>query len=428
MQANKTRSAFLVVAMLFLVVVPLSGPAMASHPANSCIDLTPENQSVATGTTATVTATLRTLVGTECTGAEIQPANNLTIAFEVTGANADATTTPDFTCNLNKNSTSCVGEYTPTQPGSDTITGFIDDNGNGIQDSGEPSDQVAVTVTGQPTTPPPTGATTLDCAPETAENPVGTAHTITCTATDAQGQPVANVLVDVEATGANDPDTSDSPTSPDFGCTTAANGKCTFTHDKKTDTAGTTTYRAFIDADDKNGTVEADATEGQDSSTTPGATAEPDSTDVVTKTWVAPTGPPTICSTPGAIVGTAGADVLVGTPNDDIICGLGGDDSIRGLDGNDTLLGGSGDDLIDGGAGADTLKGGGGNDFLQGGGGTDTLKGGAGNDYLAGQGGNDVLRGGRGNDFLDGGRGRRDQCRGGPGRDSKVNCEGNGRR
>lgn len=76
-------------------------------------------------------------------------------------------------------------------------------------------------------------------------------------------------------------------------------------------------------------------------------------------------------STPGAIIGTYGDDVLTGTPGDDVIIGLGG---------NDTIDGGDGIDCIDGGAGDDSLAGGKGNDNLDGGAGNDTIDGGQGND------------------------------------------------
>jgi Ca2+-binding RTX toxin-like protein len=131
----------------------------------------------------------------------------------------------------------------------------------------------------------------LDCNPETDTNPTGTAHVITCTATNAQGQNVGGAQIDVEATGTNDPDNADSPASPDFTCTTANNGTCSITHGTggvgTTAAAGTTTYRAWIDVDSNNATGGPDLTEAQAEATTPGATAEPDATDVVTKTWVA---------------------------------------------------------------------------------------------------------------------------------------------
>src|ERR687895_1550750 len=73
-------------------------------------------------------------------------------------------------------------------------------------------------------------ATRLDCAPETGTERIGNAHVVTCTARDANGNAIANVEIDAEANGANDPDGPDALTSPDFTCTTGANGSCTFTH------------------------------------------------------------------------------------------------------------------------------------------------------------------------------------------------------
>lgn len=129
----------------------------------------------------------------------------------------------------------------------------------------------------------PTGAASvLDCSPETDSNQTGTGHTITCVATDSQGQTVSGANIDAEATGAGDPDGGDSQTTPDFTCTTGSNGECSFTHSSTA--TGTTTYRAWIDTDGDQ-TSDADASEGQDEQQSPGATAEPDGTDVVTKTW-----------------------------------------------------------------------------------------------------------------------------------------------
>ena len=108
------------------------------------------------------------------------------------------------------------------------------------------------------------------------------------------------------------------------------------------------------------------------------------------------------CNAPGAILGTAGDDVLVGTAGDDIICGLEGNDILRGYEGNDCLSGGSGHDDLRGGTGNDTLLGGAGNDILRGGYGRDILIGGNGNDLLIGGYGSDVLKGGLGNDDLQG--------------------------
>ncbi|MDP9067860.1 MAG: hypothetical protein M3N53_05875 [Actinomycetota bacterium] len=197
------------------------------------------------------------------------------------GGAASTPTAPDLGCSISPTETSCTVDYTRTSPpGTDSITGFFADAG--INDTADPRDTVSKTWVA------PT-ATRLDCADETATNPTGTAYVVTCTATSDSGQPVSGAQVDVEATGANDPDAGDTPVSPDFTCTTGADGTCTFT---QTGTAaGTTTYRAFLDGDNNNATGGPDATEGQDEKTAPGATAEPDATDVVTKTWTAG-GPP----------------------------------------------------------------------------------------------------------------------------------------
>lgn len=145
----------------------------------------------------------------------------------------------------------------------------------------------------------------LDCDPETDTNPAGTAHDIICGVTSGSGSKVSGVNVDVEASGANDPDgstTGNSPLTPDFTCTTGPDGTCTVRHGPggtgSTTAEGVTTYRAWIDADRENSTTEADTTEGRDEQVTPGTRAEPDNTDVVEKTWTPP--PTTVTITPAS--------------------------------------------------------------------------------------------------------------------------------
>ena len=157
--------------------------------------------------------------------------------------------------------------------------------------------------------PNPTTATRIDCNPETATNPTRSTHTITCTATNNSGAPVGGAGVDAEATGANDPDNSNSPTSPDFSCITSTDdpqtntneaGTCSFSHGPggrgTTNSGGTTIYRAWVDVDGSNSTAEADQTEGRAETSQPGSNAEPDGTDVVEKQWVAD--PQTVEMTP----------------------------------------------------------------------------------------------------------------------------------
>lgn len=86
-------------------------------------------------------------------------------------------------------------------------------------------------------------------------------------------------------------------------------------------------------------------------------------------------------------LGSDDDDVLVGTGGRDVFKTRGGDDLIRARGGGDYVCSGSGRDLARGGSGRDTLS---------------------------GQGDGDALRGGRG---------RRDECNGGPGRDRANGCE-----
>lgn len=209
----------------------------------------------------------------------------------------------------------------PAREGTSSITAWADEDDNDERQQAEPFDTTTVTFTRQSpspsqssaspsgTSPSPTAtqsasasptasqssaspgrAQTLNCEPETDTNPVNSSHTFVCTVNDGSG-PVSGVNVDVEMTGANDND-GDSRNTPDMSCTTTGEaGNCTVTHGPggfgSTGETGTTVYRAWIDSDGSNGTVEADPTEGVSEFGQPGQQgAEPDNTDVVEKTWV----------------------------------------------------------------------------------------------------------------------------------------------
>jgi Ca2+-binding RTX toxin-like protein len=82
-----------------------------------------------------------------------------TVNFEVVGPNdtdgGDTPATPDLTCHLTKkNGSTCTVTYPNPQPGSDTVTGWIDDNTNGTLDTTDPSDQVTRQSNGPPPGPP----------------------------------------------------------------------------------------------------------------------------------------------------------------------------------------------------------------------------------------------------------------------------------
>lgn len=310
--------------------LPLSGMnlgpvALANHPSPSgsphasCLDVSPETDLNPVGTTHTVTATLRqgtpfdpvTQTGPRCPGGGRTPTSSnpsagdepgattvnatspVQVNFEVTGPSDPdggySPETPDLTCTIQTGSSSCDSNgYPGFAPGTDTIRGWV---------AAHPRDENEGRVPGSEEAPPQLGgdepdttdvvektwqavsANTLDCGPEEDTNPSGNPHPITCTVT---GQSLQGVAIDAEATGANDPDSANTPVSPDFSCVTNASGTCSFIHGPggtgSTNAPGTTTYRAWIDQDNSNGTIEADPNEqlGDD---------DGDGTDVVTKTW-----------------------------------------------------------------------------------------------------------------------------------------------
>jgi Ca2+-binding RTX toxin-like protein len=378
------------------------------------LDAEPETATSGFGTHE-ITATIYDQFGAPFNG-------DITVSFEFfrgspSDTDGNSPESPDLTCTTTNDST-CTATYSQAAIGgtdlvcvwTNTAPVMKGTNNNGTCDGEGLSD--ADDTAGQADAPDPAGddvdvvqkiwqnptaAVTLDCEPESQTARRNTSPSITCTATDQSGAPVAGAEIDAEATGVNDPDAADAPVPPDFSCVTSATGRCSFSHGPRgvgtTDVQGATTYRAWIDADNDNSTSEADAGEGAGEATVPGA-AEPDNTDAVSITWTA-----VRCD----IAGTSGPDRLVGNKRSQTICGLGG---------NDRILAGGGDDRIFGDRGSDTIVGHGGNDRIDGA---------AGNDTISGKDGRDVLSGGAGRDRLFGGRGR-DRCSGGPGRDSFSSC------
>ena len=427
------------------------------------LDCEPEGAQGPTGSAHRVTCTARS-----STDLLVPFAN---IDAEATGANdpdsSDSRNTPDFTCTTNS-SGSCSFVHGPTGrgsssgPGRTTYRAWIDSSRNDGPSEADATE--GPTETSEPGATAETDGTDvvemtwntspLECEPEVSSGPAGAPHFIECSA-------AAGTILDAEISGANDPDDSDSPLTPDVTCVVGVSGRCVLTSSSggpgsSTTDVGTSSYRVWIDADGSDSTNESDSAEGRDEKVTPGTTPESDNTDVVERTW---TGDPvTQCNDsldndgdglidnpddPGCesttdtdesnplpepepdpepepepgptcpgyesdprnqVVGTSSNDRLVGTDGNDVICGLGGHDTIIGGGGNDLILGGSGNDTSTGQAGVDVLKGSLGRDLLLGGGGPDRISGGAGRDEI------------------NGGSGR-DRCTGGSGRDSIRRCE-----
>lgn len=357
--------------------------------------------------------------------------------------------------------------------GTDTIVAWVDQdspttNVAGEPDAGEPQDTVTKNWTG--------AGRVINCEPETAQNPSGTTHTVTCTVTDREGQPVAGETVTFFEEGPGRFDTSTTTTTDANGVATAT--VSTFENEEGIqEILGTLTQTTNADecelgANQPNagdvagvcqdevvknwvaGDVQPDpeCSDGVDNDgdgqidfpNDPGCDSATDNNEsdfpnqqfggetgvVVTEGACAgfTTGSVQASTTTSGlvIVGTDGPDALEGSNADDLICALGGDDAVQGLGGDDTIYGGGGKDGIEAGAGNDTVFGEGdkdivlgddGNDTLNGGQGNDNMSGGGGADVLRGQGGWDTLKGNAGNDLLVGAKGR-DILQGGGGADT----------
>ena len=170
--------------------------------AASKVVLTPATATNVVGDRHCVTATV-----TDAKGKPV--AAGVPVVFSVTGANPTGSSVTVKT-DASGQATFC---YTGTKAGTDTITGFADNNANGALDVGEPVGVATkIYVPGQPAT--------LTASPVTAENTVGTQHCVTVTATDALNNSVPNVSVVFTVSGAN-------PTGPSTKTTDAA-GQATF--------------------------------------------------------------------------------------------------------------------------------------------------------------------------------------------------------
>ena len=268
------------------------------------LDAEPETDSNPKGTDRTITGTIYDQFGDPAQG-------NTTINFEFFNGSPSDTdgNTPasaDKTCTT-VNSSTCTVTYNSPTAGRDLACVWIHDapsmtgnsqggtcDGEGLLDaddtagSADPpepeSDDVDVVSKTWTNTPP---ATQLDCGQENDKTRRTKDNVISCTATDGNNG-IDDTNIDVELTGANDPDGS-SQASPDLSCTTNGSGVCTVRHDgSSSNSLGKTSYQAWIDLDYFDQTPDGDQGEQRDESTPAGAgdTAEPDGTDVMETTWI----------------------------------------------------------------------------------------------------------------------------------------------
>jgi hypothetical protein len=421
------------------------------QPEATRLDCEPESGQGPTGSAHRVTCTARSSTNI------VVPLVN--IDAEATGANdpdgGDSRGSPDFSCTTNSSGT-CSFVHGPTGRGSSSNAGettyrsWIDRSGDdgpseadGTEGRNEATNPGTAEPDGTDVTEMRWKSSPLECEPETNSTPTGRPHSIECSA-------AAGSNIDLEITGANDPDGGDTPGNPDLSCVVGAAGRCTLTSPSggagstPTDDTGTTLYRAWIDSDGSNATNESDLSEGRDETAAPGSVPETDGTDVVERTWTEDAvgqcndgldndddgftdfpqdpgcdaatdldesnpqpGPDPDATCPGyradrrnQIVGTPAKDELVGTSGKDIICGLAGNDELIGRGGNDVIIGGRGRDVARGQAGSDTIRASFGWDVLFGGRGRDHISGGAGRDRISGGRGRDSCTGRRGHDAV----------------------------
>ena len=160
------------------------------------------------------------------------PAGDQTVSFTVTGANQKSEA---LTTNTNGEVTFC---YKGENGGLDAITAFVDSNENKTKDESEPQDTATKRWLSNPS---------ITLAPKTAENPLGSTHTLTATVTEA-GAPVADVHVDFFSSfGIFNIACQESGS---FQVTTDANGKANCTYSGNF--AGTETITAFADTNNNN--------------------------------------------------------------------------------------------------------------------------------------------------------------------------------
>jgi|tagenome__1003787_1003787.scaffolds.fasta_scaffold20976156_1 hypothetical protein len=152
----------------------------------------------------------------------------------------------------------------------------------------------------------PSGPALVTLTPPAATNPVGTSHTVTATAQDESGAPVAGVTIVFHVTGSDQVSGS---------CTTDINGQCSFTYSGP-DLPG---------ADQITGCADSDGNGGADPSEPCG---------IATKAWVLP------AATPGQVTG--GGQILNATGTDKISFGFNAKSDQRGIKGECTLVDPSG--------------------------------------------------------------------------------------
>lgn len=165
------------------------------------LTLSPATATNTVGTTHTVTASVQDAAG--------GPSTDVVVRFSVAGA------APHSGSCTTDASGRCAFTYDgPIHPGSDAISAYADTNNDNARQPDEPIGAATkLWVIGPPAA--------LTLTPAQATNPVGTAHTVTATATDAFANPTPAVAVRFSVTGS---------ASAAGSCLTNAAGHCDFSY------------------------------------------------------------------------------------------------------------------------------------------------------------------------------------------------------
>ncbi|MCA1823607.1 MAG: hypothetical protein LC640_04960 [Frankia sp.] len=161
------------------------GVAAVNH-----IECVPETDANPEGTTHTFGCTAFT--SNPQTGALDVPVTGVRIWFDViSGPNSDergptqcATNTDNngqTSCSYTDNTSNTVAAVL-SPPGTDTIIAYVSNNPSAGPAANDPADTIFKTWIGP--------ARNIVCQPRTADNPSGSVHTVTCTVTDVNNQPV----------------------------------------------------------------------------------------------------------------------------------------------------------------------------------------------------------------------------------------------
>lgn len=238
-----------VLALLFALLVPLGGPALANH-GDRTLDINPESSERVVESTHTVRGTLET-----ADGSAPSPMPGVNIDFEITGANNpdgdESLTTPDLTCTTaaddpttsSDESATCSAGYMGAEVGMDQIRGWIDHDGDNTTPEADQNEAPnSFTTPGDTPEPDGTDVATqrwfgnlpagakLDCNPETATSTTAATRAYDCNVSNSTGG-ISGIKIDAENLGgAGDPDNSAATGEADYndGCTTADGGSCSF--------------------------------------------------------------------------------------------------------------------------------------------------------------------------------------------------------